>query len=355
MRVVEATERDRDAWDAFSARAPSGSFLQSWGWGMFQEAAGFRIRRLVAAEERGAMVAVCLLVERPLPFGQRSWYAPWGPVVAGRVDGGAGKGGTVDTNVLEETLRGMRTVVGGGSGLAPVYLRAEPKVPHDPPVISAVRRAGFAVLGRGVQPRDTLVLDLTQSEDDLLRGMHPKTRYNIRLAVRHGAVVEEQGAAPGVETFLTLAHEVQGKGVFHYHPDAYYRALGETLHPPTALRVLVTVHKGMPLAAGLFIRFGSTVTYAHGASTVRRKHVMAPHLLHWEAMRRAKADGATEYDFFGIAPTNSPLHPWAGITRFKQGFGGTTEHAIGICDAILDPVRYRLYTIARGLRGITHT
>jgi lipid II:glycine glycyltransferase (peptidoglycan interpeptide bridge formation enzyme) len=71
-------------------------------------------------------------------------------------------------------------------------------------------------------------------------------------------------------------------------------------------------------------------------------------------MLRSKAEGATTYDFFGVAATEHPKHPWAGITRFKRGFGGRAERYIGSADAVFDPVRYRLLTIARGMRHLIH-
>lgn len=344
LRALDADPAARGAWDAFVAAAPSGSFLQSWMWGDFQEVAGFHVHRVRVVNETDVLRGTCLLVERPLPLGKRSVYAPWGPVVFG---------GEQAVHEVRDVLRALAVYLRTGTAGSVVSLRVEPKLPPDVSARTALTEAGYDVLDRGVQPRDTLVLDLTQTEDDLLRQMHPKTRYNIRVALRHEVTVEERTTAEGLDMFWSLAQEIERRGQFHYHPREYYDTMLETLgHRAHALRILVAFHKGTPLAAGLFIRFGDVVTYAHGASTTARAHVMAPTLLHWEALLRAKAAGARTYDFFGIDARGGIEHPWAGITRFKRGFGGREEHWIGAADTVFDPLAYRLYTIARGMRRL---
>lgn len=264
--------------------------------------------------------------------------------------------------VLSALIGVFRTHLRGGG----VFARVEPKLPKENGMMDALNAAGFTPAERNIQPKDTRVLDLTQSEDDLLRAMHPKTRYNIRLARRHGVVVREDTTTRGLRIFLELAREVARRERFQYHPDRYYEALlqsfaparnglatGEAGGPSGMLTLRIAEQQHMPLAAGLFIRFGDTVTYAHGAGSSRRKHVMAPYLLHWESLSRAKASGAARYDFFGVAPPGASVtHPWFGITRFKQGFGGADEHYVGAADLITDPALYRMIEIGRSLRTL---
>lgn len=349
MTVRRAAPDDRQAWDAFVRRSPTGSFLQSWAWGTFQERAGFRISRLLVASDGapGDIRAAGLFVERPMPFARHAVYAPWGPVV------GAPDVAARGPACVRDVLRQIAAHVAARDD-RPIFLRVELRVPRGPEILSALAEAGFTPLHRGVQPMDTRVVDLDPSDDDLLRQMRPKTRYNIRVASRNGVTVEEDTSPRGLRVFRCLAEEAERRGRFRYHPAAYYAAMLETLGAERMLRILIARHKGMPLVAGLFISFGDTVTYAHGASSKNRSHVMAPYLLHWEALREAKSRGARRYDFFGIAPRTSVSHSWAGITRFKRGFGGAEQHFPGVADAVFDPLRYRFLRVARGARLLFH-
>lgn len=343
MQVTEAAAEFQDSWDTFVQASPGGSFLQSWAWGEFQRAAGFPVIRLVVRRRANAAVhAVCLCVRRPLPLRRFSLYAPWGPVLEGGLSSADAE---AVFSVLADTCR--TRLAGGG-----VFARVEPKLPAEN-VAPVLTRTGFLRPERSVQPKDTRVLELSQSEDDLLRAMHPKTRYNIRLARRHEVVVTEQTHPNGLQRFLGLAREVMRRERFQYHPDPYYVAMLNTLGPAGLLTLLVAEVRHTPLAANLLVRFGDTVTYVHGASSSQRKHVMAPYLLQWEGILRAKAGGARRYDLFGVAPPgSSATHPWFGITRFKQGFGGAEEHTVGAADLVTDAAVYRAIEIGRSLRTL---
>ncbi len=82
---------------------------------------------------------------------------------------------------------------------------------------------------------------------------------------------------------------------------------------------------------------------------------MTNYLLQWEAMRWAKAQGCTRYDFWG-APDNFVEEDrlW-GVWRFKAGFNGEVCHHLGAWDYPTRPWAYRLLTQAlpayRRLRG----
>ena len=156
----------------------SGAFLSSWEWGEFQKATGKEIRR-EALEEKEEWKAAALCLKSSLPFGWRSWYCPRGPISA------AGYTPEIFLSLADHLFH-------------PLFLRAEP--PRE-------EHADFASIsfGRGedirrsleIQPSHTLLLSLDQSEDELLSGMHPKTRYNIHIAERKFVKIKTYSAKKG--------------------------------------------------------------------------------------------------------------------------------------------------------------
>ena len=351
MIISLAQPSDRPLWDDFVTKQSSGSFLQSWLWGDFQAAAGFRIQRLIIRDSIGVdkhgfkdeeIFAVSLLVERQLAFGKIYWYAPWGPVT---------KEGLNDEQ-YSQVLKMFRAKFADERGGSEVFLRIEPKSLFSEERKNIISSAKYNLLSSGVQPKDTLVLNIAQSEDDILRQMHSKTRYNIRIAIRHGVTVAEETNNDGLKYFYQMAQEIEKRGDFHFHKESYYQKMLEVLGREQMVSLLVARHDNEPLAAGIFIKFGKTFTYAHGASFKKKAHVMAPHQLHWEALVKAKKENFSAYDFFGVAPNEDPKHSWSGISRFKRGFGGNEEHYFGAADTVFDVLGYQAIYAARALRNV---
>jgi lipid II:glycine glycyltransferase (peptidoglycan interpeptide bridge formation enzyme) len=182
--------------------------------------------------------------------------------------------------------------------------------------------------------------------------MHNKTRYNIRLAERKGVTVRFSKDKNDLEAFLDLTKEVEGRGSFRYHPPHYYRTMLDVLGPKGLLEIGVAEGAGRTLAVNLLIKFGERVTYGHGASGMRKRELMGPHLLQWESIKRIKGQGYKAYDLFGVAANESDSdHSWAGITRFKLGFGGRRVDLVGAHDLVLDRTFYSIYNMARRMRG----
>ena len=75
-------------------------------------------------------------------------------------------------------------------------------------------------------------------------------------------------------------------------------------------------------SSAIIMYYGSMAAYRHGASLNINKKLPTSYLLQWEAICEAKKRGIKYYNFWGIAPENSPKHPFHGITHFKKGFGG---------------------------------
>jgi lipid II:glycine glycyltransferase (peptidoglycan interpeptide bridge formation enzyme) len=204
-------------------------------------------------------------------------------------------------------------------------------------------------------------MDLLQSEEQLLAAMHPKTRYNIKVAERHGVTVREANMSNAVALqeditrFWNMLGQTAERDRFHTHPERYYRTMVSTLAVKGRAGCSVSLRfaelDGVAVAAGLFATFGSRVTYLHGASLASARKVMAPYALHWQVIRDAKAAGMARYDLWGVAPDDNPEHAWAGITRFKTGFGGHRISYLGTWELPDSSVWYKLYRWVRQLRG----
>ena len=193
----------------------------------------------------------------------------------------------------------------------------------------------------------TFVLDLTKSEDELVRAMHPKTRYNIRLAQKHGVTIQEE---ENIETFLKLNNETLKRQRFYAHNDLYYERMWKYLHPDIA-RLFTARYKDQILAAWIIFVWRDTIYYPYGASSREHRQVMAPHLLLWDIARWGKKKGYKNFDLWGaLGREPDPKDPWYGFHRFKEGFNPTLVECIGSYDLILKPILYRLYTIADTIR-----
>ena len=199
---------------------------------------------------------------------------------------------------------------------------------------------------RSIQPRQTILLDFTKEESELLQKMHPKTRYNIRLAERHGVSVEKVDLSEeNFEMFWKLLIETSKRDKFSTHPKKYYKKMIETLggsENDAHIALFVAKYKGKPLAAELVMFFGETATYLHGASSEEERGVMAPYAIHWEIIKEVKKMGYKYYDFWGIDEKK-----WPGVTRFKRGFGGEEISYPETFDLPVQKLWYKIYCWAR--------
>ncbi|MFY9462526.1 MAG: peptidoglycan bridge formation glycyltransferase FemA/FemB family protein [Candidatus Sungiibacteriota bacterium] len=196
-----------------------------------------------------------------------------------------------------------------------------------------------------LQPRKTVIVDLAKSEEELLGEMHPKTRYNMRLAEKRGIHVAKYRpyvAKNIIDTFWELMTETARRDKFHLHPAGYYEKLLGTRGTHFENVLFLAEYRGRALAAALVNYYQKSATYLHGASSSFHRDMMAPHLLHWRIIQDAKKSAFTSYDLWGIDEKK-----WPGVSRFKTGFGGKVVEYPQSIDIIFRPVWYRAYKLAR--------
>ena len=206
-----------------------------------------------------------------------------------------------------------------------------------------------------IQPPDTVILNLTKSEDDLLSDMKQKWRYNIRLAEKKGVTIEKCGAE-AIEDFYEIFTETATRDGIAVHGKNYYKSLLELSSKNTEkaeVSLFVAKHEGDVLSGIITLFTETEAVYLYGASSNKKRNLMATYLLQWTAIKAAKAFGSKSYDFYGIPPENDENHPMYGLYRFKTGFGGDdcVIHRIGSLDIPVKKGIYKLYSLAEKLRA----
>lgn len=186
--------------------------------------------------------------------------------------------------------------------------------------------------------------------------MRPKHRYNVRLAERKGVQVHTYTEYnPDVfERFWELLSTTSERQEFATFPKHYYRTQWQNLKT----FVLIAEHEGQDLACMLLLIHDDTAIYLHGGSGASKEY-MAPYALQFQAMRFARSQGCSFYDFWGTDLAQTTLGEWEaqegtrsyGTSRFKIGFGGQVISYPGTWDLILNPFWYALYNSAHRWRG----
>jgi lipid II:glycine glycyltransferase (peptidoglycan interpeptide bridge formation enzyme) len=232
--------------------------------------------------------------------------------------------------------------------------RAADRMSEGPGALPPPVGAPFVRAGADVQPPDTVLIDLDKPMESIIEEMKPKWRYNARLALKKNVTVGRADEA-GLDNFYSLLKETAARDGIAIHGIEYYRTLFSQARAYSALsapeiHLYLAEHEGDVLAGIMTLFRKNEAVYLYGASSDKKRNLMAPYALQLKAMEDAKEAGCKVYDLFGIPPGENPNHPMAGLYRFKTGFGGCVVHRPGSWDLPCRGLVYRLFRAAETLR-----
>lgn len=234
------------------------------------------------------------------------------------------------------------------------FMRIQPDSEESRLNLLAITKQYKHAEASAIQPRETMVVDLTLTEEQLLANMKQKHRYNLKIAQREGVKVEHitHDALASLDRFWDLLTATSDRHTFRLHRKEHYASILKNLGPKASLAF--ATHNGEDAAALMLITEGTVATYLHGGSKYEHRSVMAPFLLHWQLMLSLKAQGITTYDFWGVHTKDGEAikgHASEGVTRFKLGFGGSLIHYPPTIDVIFKPLRYSAYKAIKSFRS----
>jgi len=319
-------KEDIGAYKQFIKGHTKGHFMQSPEWA--QVKSDWKWEAVVEKDSHGNIyggISVLIRFIPGLPFSLM--YAPRGPVC----------------DVYNADL--LAKLIGGVRALAVKYkaylFKIDPDVKADDSKFGTIiSKFGFTAKGGGgknfdgIQPRFVFRLEISgKTEDEVFAGFHSKTRYNIRVAQKHGIEVKIMDSS-SLDEFLPIMRETGQRDGFATRPKAYFERILAAFGDDA--RLYMAYFQGIPVAGTLAIAYGDKTWYLYGASSNTYRNMMPNYLLQWEMIRWAVQRGCCIYDFRGVSGDLSEDNPLYGLYRFKKGFNGEFTEFVGEFDLVIN-------------------
>jgi peptidoglycan pentaglycine glycine transferase (the first glycine) len=360
-------------WNAAITQLCGAHLLQTWEWGQVKAQFGWQpnhllwyqdknqyttfINRLPDEIKEGHLAAAALTLQRNIRIGGFAHrmgviYVPKGPLLDWN-----------DALLRQRVLQDLKEFAQKHNAIfikIDADLELGSGIPGEPgsnenqigkTVINHLRSDGWQFSEEQVQFRNTVLINLEHSEEELLANMKQKTRYNVNLAMRKGVTVRT-GKQTDLDLLFKMYAETSVRDGFVIRNDSYYREVWNAfmfhqgpkrLDQPVA-EALVAEVEGEPVAGVIIFRYAGKAWYLYGMSRLAHREMMPNYLLQWEAIKRSKAAGCTVYDMWGAPDEFVDTDPLWGVFRFKEGLGGTVHRYLGAWDYPVNRMLYRLYT-----------
>jgi peptidoglycan pentaglycine glycine transferase (the first glycine) len=365
---------DANSWNSMISRLSNPHFLQTYEWGQVKAKYGWRPLYAIWTSDGKFSIfnntdplslnnehcnAASLILKRQVlnkGFAKRLsiLYSPKGPLL----------------DWSNESLRNrvLNDLQSFAKKQSAIFLKMDPDVvlatgvpggaddlpdPTGQALLSELDRRGWRYSSDQIQFRNTVLIDLTPSEEELLARMKQKTRYNIRLAGKKGVVLRV-GTQMDFPLLYRMYAETSVRDGFVIRDEGYYRTVWQTFMQenvetlkrsslPTCEPLIAEVD-GEPVAAIFVFYFTGRAYYVYGMSRDVHREKMPTYLLQWEAMKRAKAKGCAVYDLWGAPEIFSESDSMWGVYRFKEGLGGRVVRTLGAWDFAPSPFWYKMYS-----------
>src|SRR5690348_10477345 len=182
-------------WNTILSQLPDPHFLQTWEWAQVKEKYGWKPMPFIWRDDSNTVVSAAMILKRQIlnrGFAARVsiLYAPKGPLldwnnealrnrVLDDLQAFAKKQGAIFFKMDPDLVLG-RGVPQGESDVIDKTGQV---------IVSELTRRGWGHSSDQIQFKNTVLVDLSATEDEVLARMKQKTRYNVRLAEKKGVTM----------------------------------------------------------------------------------------------------------------------------------------------------------------------
>lgn len=321
MDIKEMT--DKGQWETFVTAEHPGTFLHSWNWGEVNKNTGDRIWRVgIFNNDQFEMAALIIRIKAK----RGSFlFVPQGPIINHEL-------GIRNQELWNEFFKYLKAL---GVKERVDFIRISPNLEDTAENFAIFRNAGFRNAPvHMMHPEMTWLLDISKSEEEILKGMRKTHRNLIRRAEKEGVTVIQNTDEKYLRIFYDIHMETVSRHKFVPFSYDYIQKEIEVFHKDDQISIFSAEYQGKIISSAIIVFYGNEAFYHHGASSSEYNKIPASYLNLWSAIKEAKKRGCATFNFYGIVE-NKPKHPWAGLSKFKQGFGGHKKELVHCQDLVL--------------------
>lgn len=301
--------KDKIIWEDFLlAQKKQRSFLQSWNWGETHHLCSQKIYRFGFYDSNNYLKGIALLIEQKSKRGNYL-ECPGGPIINWK------------NQSFIKSFTDLLKKIGKDEKCS--FARIRPQILENPQNRQKLSHRGFIPAPMHLHAQDTWVLDITESEEILLKKMRKTSRYLIKKAIREKVEIVQSDREEDIKTLFALQKETARRHGFIPFPLSFFLAHFRAFKKDNQIKIFKAIWRKKVLSVAMIVFYGEKAVYHYSASKSAYSKIPASYLIQWEAIKEARKRGCSVYDFWGISPENAgSRHRFAGVTLFKKGFGG---------------------------------
>lgn len=337
-----------ETWDNLISTLPGAHLLQTSEWAEVKKDVGWESTQITWSDDAGKVKAAANILTRsirPFGFGPKMavCYVPRGPMMD-----------WTDQAMCEKVLNAIQDYA---KTIGAIFIKIDPEVvlgrgiPNTDSVeevttgvtlIQSLKDRRWKFSKEQIQFKNTVLIDLNGSEEDWLKKMKQKTRYNLRLAQRSDVTVRV-ATINELPVLYKMYAQTAARDGFIIREMGYYLGIWNRFIDAGMADPLIAEVESKPIAGLVLFHFAKRAWYLYGMSTTAHREKMPNYLLQWEAMRKAKGYGCEVYDLWGAPDVFNAGDSMFGVFRFKEGLGGEVIRTPGAWDYPVKPFLYFAY------------
>ena len=334
-QIIDAT--DQKQWDDFVTSHPEANFLHSWAWGEFHLARGKTIIRRIAVDNNQVIAACTGQVETA----KRGRYL----ALAG--------GPILDWQNQELVKNIFADIAEQGKLHDCVFVRIRPQLEHSPSAEKLFADLNLKSAPMYLSVEYAGILDLHKTEAEILTSASQRLRRALRKAEKNQIEISTSTDPKDIHEFYQIQLETAARHDFVSFSEDFLTKQFAAFAAHNQVKLYTAKHDGQILAQNFMIFYGPEASYHYGVSTQLGTQLSGAPLLHMQAMRDAREQGITRYNFWGITAEDDTKHRFYGVSQFKRGFGITELKYLHAHDLILKPTHYKLNQLVESARRRT--
>ena len=330
MKYTVKTVENQTEWDEFVTAHPDANFLQSWDFYEFYFSRGFDIVRRGVYDENDQLVGVYAGEVEPAKRGRHLAVAG-GPIFD-----------WTNQEVKNLIFSDMRQQA---KKLKCTFVRVRPQLQNTPENAKIFQQLGFRKAPMYLSVEFAGVLNLENSEEEILKNMRQRLRRALRKAEKNQITIEKTSDPKAIHDFYQIELQTAKRHDFYAFSEDFLTKQFAAFAKNNEAVLYIAKLGGEILAENFMIFYGNEASYHYGVSSeLGTKYSGAP-LLHMEAMRDARKRGIKRYNFWGIVDENDTKHRFYGVSVFKRGFGVEELKYLEARDLVLDKFSYYTKTL----------